>query len=230
MLPLFARDQSAAYLAGATEILRLTIEERGSRLHLSGAVFDLATQQKTQYFTSDTELDSGFLPSLQKFAHQIDPNGAQRFSTANLAALKPFTEAAVAQSIEARTQLLQIALTADPSFGLARIALAESVGEPALENVNSKSFTPYDKARWNALSARLKGSPPEVLIADQRSILKIAPNNVDALATLGSLLYKGDQREGERLLKRAINLNPANLGLRLQLQRLQQPSGAHLAK
>ena len=223
VLPLFAGDESTAYLSGATEILRMTLEQRGDVFHLSGSSFDLSSQRIRLVFEENAGVTSGLLDALERIAHQIDGARAQRFSTANFAALKPFTVAAVTQNPQVRTELLQSAIAADPSFGLARIALAETLGPRALEGVKPQSFTPFDQARWAALAARLTNAPSERQMETEQAILKLAPNNVDALALLGTLRFlSGNQAEGERLLRQAINLSPANGGLQLQLRRLQE--------
>ena len=226
VLPLFAGDQSGAYLSGATEILRLTLTERGSQLHISGASFDLSSQKSREVFSVDSPGASGFIAALEVIARKFDSETSQRFSTANVKALKPFTEAAVAQTPQARAELLQIALTADPSFGLAHIALAETIGEPALGNVDLNMFTPYDRARWVAFAARIRNAPVPEQMKAQEATLKLAPNNVEALASLGTLRYlAGTHNAGLQLLRQAINLSPVNLALRLQLRRLQGEDG-----
>lgn len=223
VLPLFAGDESSAYLSGATEILRLTLEQQGSKLHLSGSSFDLSSQRSRVVFEEDAAAATGLVGALERIAHRLDAAHAQQFSTANLSALKPFTEAAVSQNPQVRAQLLQTAVMADPSFGLARIALAETMGPAALKGVQPQSFTPFDRARWDALAARLTNAPAEKQIETQQVILKLAPNNVDALALLGTLRFlSGNQPEGERLLRQAIGLNPANVSLKVQLRRLQE--------
>lgn len=226
VVPLFASDESAAYLSGATEILLITLEQRGSRVYLWGSSFELSSQRAKTVLEEEAVANDGLLAALERVAHEIDARGAQRFSTATFAALRPFTEAAVAQNPEVRAQLLQSALISDPSFGLARIALAETMGPAALKGVHPESFIPFDRARWEALAARLNDTPVEKQIAAQEAILKLAPNNADALAVLGTLRFQaGNKQEGERLLRKAIDLNPANLSLQLQLRRLLEQRG-----
>ncbi len=223
VLPLYAADQSAGYLTGATEMLRLTLERRGDGLHLSGASYDLSTQRSREVVSEDFSAPSGYITALEHVARQFDSVSSERFSTSSVNALKPFTEAAVAQTPQVRANLLQSAMMADPSFGLAHIALAETVGEKALGGVNANAFTPYDRARWTALAARLRNAPAPEQIKDQEAILKVAPNNVQALASLATLRYlAGAQAEGEKLLRHAVDLNPSNLSLQLELKRLHE--------
>lgn len=221
ILPLFAADQSGAYLSGATEILRLTVERRGSNLRLSGATYDLSTQRTVKTFTAESGETGNLLAPAEAIARQLGSEPLERFSTTSSAALKPFVEAAAAQDPQSRAQLLQTSLSVDPSFGLARIALAETIGQAAMSNVDDSRFQPLDRLRWNALKLRLSNAPPPQQIHAQKAVLELAPHNVDALAALASLEYlSGDRASAERSLKTAVALNPANLVLQFQLQRL----------
>lgn len=223
IIPLFAVDQSSAYLSGANEALRMTIERRDSSLRLSATSYDLRTQRAVKVFEAQSHGAEDLLTAIEEIAKQLGSQPLGRFSTGNSAALKPFTEAAVAQNPQARAQLLQAAIKIDPTFGLAQIALAETLGPAALGNFDESGFSPFDKTRLEALKLRLTNAPSAQQMDAQRAILKLAPNNVDALATLATLEFlAGDHSNGERMLKQAISLNPSNLALQIQLQRLQQ--------
>ena len=226
VIPLFATDQSRAYLAGATEILRLKLEQQGATMRLSGARYDLSTQRSMETFDLQSAAPDDLLTSLDRLAEQLGSKPLQRFSTSSNAALKAFTEAAVAQDAAQRAELVKSAVTADPSFGLAWIALGETVGPSVLSAADARRFNPFDRARWEALQMRLTNASPESQVKAQQAILKLAPYNVDALVTLGTLRYgAGDHANGERLIRQAIALNPANFGIQLQLQKLQAQDG-----
>lgn len=221
-VPLFAADSSGAYLAGATDLLRLTVERRGSNLRLAGALYNLATQRSTQTFEARSTMPDDLLTPLESVARQLaGPGQTVGFSTGNPAALQPFTAGAVTPNEQGRAEALSAALRLDPSFGLAHIALAETVGPSALEGVDPSRFTPLDRARWEALKLRLTNAPAARQMEAQRAILRLAPYNAEALATLGTLQFlNGDRAGGKRLLDQAISLNPANLALQVQRQRL----------
>ena len=229
VVPIFARDESAAYLSGAFETLVMNIEGPPGQLTLSAIAFRQDTQRGVPVVDQPVDLSGNLINSLDALAHRLDPQGAQPFSTHNGSALKYFVQGAMAATPQARAELLRSAIEEDPRFGLAYIALAETVGPTALAGVHPEMFSALDSARWTALAARLKQAPPEQQIQAQLAVLRLAPNDVDALANLGALRFlTGNRKEGERHLRRAVELNPGNFALQVQLQRfLQSKQQAH---
>ncbi|MFL6463096.1 MAG: tetratricopeptide repeat protein [Bryobacteraceae bacterium] len=222
----FAKDDSTAYEGQATEILRIVIEDRNGKLRLEAAVTDPQTQRNQQVISIEEDSAAGILPVANQLAKRIDPR-AGNFPTKSLRALKTFTSAAGTQDLSQRLQLLTEAVSADPAFGLAHIALIETAAQVAPQSLPSlvaagttrhDQFAPLERARWNALVARYSHAPLQQQADTAAAVLKIAPHNIDALATLGANRFlQGNGTEGERFLRQAIALSPANINLPLQL-------------
>jgi tetratricopeptide (TPR) repeat protein len=216
MVLAFATDDSGAYQLQANDVIRTTVEDRAGRIRVQAVMTDLATQKNRSVIEVESNSAADFLVAANQIAKRLD-SSARNFSTANLNALKTFTTAVESPEGQKRTEALIDAISADPSFGLAHIVLLETTGRSG-PPVDAKTFSPLDQVRWNALWARYSHALLQDQATLQAAVLNVAPNSVDALATLGSLRFlEGKSEEGKRLLSKAISLSPANINLELQL-------------
>jgi Flp pilus assembly protein TadD len=222
-IPLLAGDSSSAYLNGAKEVLRATVTRRANRLYVQAAVIDNSTQKNEKDFGIQGAGSSGILPLLNELAKRVDSR-ASAFSTANSRALQQFVRAAQSPKAQERVDVLTGAISIDPSFGLAYLALADAAAQAAPKALpgllqagasHKAEFTPFDRVRFNALQARYLHAPLPQQEAAFRAILQIAPNDSDALAAVGSLSFlRGDSAEGTRYLQQALQLNAGNANLK----------------
>ena len=220
IIPSFAKDQSGAYGQGASAAVRCTVEKRKDRLRVVAVVTDLGTQRARQTIESEGPERDGFIARLNAVSKRLDPDRAGPFSSSSDKALQAFAAAALASTQDARIQLLEQAVAIDPGFGLAQSALLEA--DPArssgVDPREAARFVPFDRARYQALLARAKHAPIAAQAAAEAEILKVAPNNVDAMAELGWFSFlQGKPAEGERLLGKAISLSSQPLQVKLQL-------------
>lgn len=214
----YAKDQSAAYQGQAIEAVRTSVEERNGRIRLLATVTDLANQKSSQIHESEGEKQSSFIVRLDQLAKALDSLHAQKFSTRNDHALQLFTTAAATNDNQQRANLLRQAVAADPSFGLAQIALLEISPQSVVPEQVVNRFTPFDRARYRAILARIQHAPLTAQAAAQAAVMALAPHNVDALGELGwDQFLMGASSEGERLLREAAGLSPESVNLKLQL-------------
>jgi len=219
-------SDTGAYQRGAAKILRTTIQIYNERIEAHLSLTDLATQRVLSSENVRVSSSGGVLGAVNLVAKRIDPQAAS-FSTKSEQAWRAYTAAAASSNLQARVQMLHAAVNADPSFGLAYLVLAQVLSQagdhdlaPLLSAAASHeaSFTVLDQARFSALAARLSGAPLAQQANASNAVLKLAPNDVDALATLGSESFlRNNGAEGERLLKRAIDLNPTDVNIRAEL-------------
>ena len=213
-----ANGESAAYEAAARQALRTTIEDRNGRYRIEATFTDLSTQQTNRVVAAEGQ-GSELLPVVDKIAKEIAP-AASVFSTKSDRALKDYATAAQASNVDDRTRLLSDAVSADPDFGLAYIALVETAapkGQAALQPVlaaaqaHSTGFTPPDRARFQAVVARLTHAPLTDQADTLAALLKLTPNNAEALASLGSARFlQGDSAAGSQMFARALQASPSN--------------------
>jgi len=217
--------ESTAYQIGAVNVLRVTVEAANGRIRMEATLTDLATQRNREVVRVEAPSPGGFVPALNALAKKLNPE-ASAFSTNNVQAVQALTTAAESANLQTRVQLLSGAIAADPSFGTAYIVLAESLAQAgqdagailAKAAGHLSSFTPLDRARFNLLAARLSHASLAQQEQATSAVLGIAPNDGDALAALGAQRFLlGDAQGGERVLTRAITLNPANANLRREL-------------
>lgn len=221
-----ANGDSGAYQRGATHVLRTTIENRHGRIGMRLTVTSLSTQRNTRADAVDGPSSAGVLAAVNALAKRVDPQSSA-FSTSNEHAWQTYTVAAAAQNAQERARLLSAAIQADPAFGLAYLVLAQTLTRAGDNNLtplmaaaaaHRNSFTPLDQARFAALVSRTLRAPLAEQAKATAAVLQVAPNDVDALATLGSERFlQGDAKDGEGLLNRALELNPGNATIRVQL-------------
>ncbi len=226
LIPVPANDDSGAYLSGANQVLRATVTERANRISIETAITDSSTQEDRELSNLEGPVSSGILPLLNGLAKQIDQK-ASPFSTSNNRALQEYVAAVSSPKAQDRVTSLTDAISIDPSFGLAYIALADAEGQAApqalsvlLQNASSHEagFTPLDRARFMALLARYSHAPLEQQEAAFGVVLQTAPNQSDALIAAGSIAFlRGDASAGTRYLRRALDLNPGNVSVRRAL-------------
>jgi Flp pilus assembly protein TadD len=217
-----ADGESGAYESGVPQVLRTTVEERRGRIHIYVSVTNVASQRVVAGGEVNERSSAGMLATVNALAKRMDP-GSTEFSTRNGRAWQAYTAAAVSSNPQERVNLLSEAISDDPAFGLAYLSLLQMSGEKAglfvgSAQVHSNEFTAIDKARFAALASRISHKPLAEQAKASAAVLQLAPNDVDALATLGSERFiQGDAGEGERLLNRALELSPKNVTIRAQL-------------
>ncbi len=226
LIPFAVNDSSGAYGTGAKSVLRATITEHAGRLVLNTTIADNSTQQNRSVFQLQGPASAGILPLLNDAAKRLD-GGAVPFSTRNNRALEDYVAGFTAADAKGRVASLKDAIALDPSFGLAYIALADVLSQAAPQQLpellktatsNAPSFAPLDRARLNALVARYSHAPLAQQEADFRNVLALAPDESDALITVGSLAFlRGDAASGTKYLQRALELDPGNVNIRRAL-------------
>ena len=220
-----ARDESSAFQLGAGEVLRTTMENRSGRIWIQATVTELATQRNREVVRVEGPSSSGLLPPVNALAARLS-NGAIGFSTKNEPALQAFVAAAETSNGQTRIGMLNQAIRSDPAFGLAYLALADTLAQsgqdaaPVLAAAAShrSSFTRLDRVRYDLIAARLSHARLARQQQAARAVLQVAPNDVDALAALSSAQFLvGDGAAGQQSLHRALDLSPGNINLQQQL-------------
>ena len=218
-----AEDESSVYRLGATETLRVTIQERSGKFEIDSALSNVSTQRSTKAISVR---GPDLLSDLNSLAKQIDGQAAE-FSTRSDRALKAFSAAVSAADIQVKTRRLRDAIEADPSFGAAYCALIDTLAgvhssdtATVLNQGESRraSFTALDRAQFDLLRAKLLPAALGDQAKSAAALVKLTPNDPEALAALGSLLFlQGQLEEAERMMARAIQISPNNPVLQQQL-------------
>lgn len=219
VLPSLAADDSGTFLVGGQEVLRTTITLRPPGLHLTATLTNNSTQKAVRVLDLQGSGPSSLIPLLNQLAKQID-SAATVFSTHNDRALQAYIGAAGTAQLQQRIMALNQAISMDPSFGLAYITLAEIGAQANAADVTAvlqaaqkrqSSFTPFDRARLNAVAVGYAHQPMRNQEAALQAVVQIAPNQPDALVNLGSLMFlSGNAERGIQFFERAIVLNPGN--------------------
>lgn len=215
--------QFASTVRLPTEELRTTVQVREGRFDLNVTVGDLSTERVRQVFSSRAP---SLIGALNGAAKQIG-GGAVEFPTRSERALRAFVEGITAGDAPLRIQRLRDAVGADNSFGVAYIALVQSLAATNSSDTltalgeafsHRASFTAVDKVRFDLLRNRLLHAPLAQQTSAARAVIELLPNDVDGLASAASALFLSSRGgEAEGLMNRAITINPDDANLRQQL-------------
>ena len=219
-------NQSTALQSGAKDILRVVIDEHDNRIKLQGVLSDVKTQKNQDVFTVSGPTNAGLVTFGNALAKKIDSN-ATIYSTRNDEALLAYVAAMEAQNPQQRLKMLQVAIHDDPSFGQAYLAVVQALAQrgtvnfgPLLKEAGAhrQSFTPLDQLRYTAMTKQLTHAPLAEQAKATQALLNMAPNDVPALATLGSQKFLlGDPAATKQLLRKALDLEPSSLTIRKEL-------------
>jgi Flp pilus assembly protein TadD len=220
-----AANESDATQAAATRLLRTTVENHQGRIRIETSLVDAKSQKNLSFQSIEADSLDRLLPALNTLAKRIDAH-ASEFSSKKIAVLQAAAAAAAATDPQTRVQRIAQALQTDPSFGLGYIALLEILSRSNEQNAKSvitqgqkhrSSFTPYDQVKFDVIAARALHAPLSQQVKAADALLKVAPNEVDALAVLGLARFlKGDAAGGEHSFQRALRLSPTNPNLQQQ--------------
>jgi Flp pilus assembly protein TadD len=224
----YAPDEATATQGGATRVVRTSVENRQTRIHVDVTTVDAQSRKVLAVQSAEAPSVDALLGQLTALAKKFDP-GATDFSTKNVRAWQSFSSAQGNENPQGRLQLLNQAISADADFGLAWVSLLQMItpnpqNDPhrLLDQVGAhrNNFSPYDRAKFDLAVAHLTSAPPAEQIKAAQRVLTLAPNDLDVLGVIGAnQILTGDANAAEQSLRRAVALNPGNIGLRFQLAR-----------
>ncbi len=228
LIPTVVNSDSDVYRAGARQALRITIQEMGGRVSVDAVITDTATQRDVRTLVSH-HLGAGgpdLIGQLNELAKTID-SAATEFSTRSESAFQLFSMGLSTAESQVKAQCMKEAIASDPSFGLAYVVLLQALGgghhdetDATLKRAEGHrdTFIPLDRARFDVLRGQLSRSSAEDQISASENLLKLAPNEPDALATLAlALLRKGRQPDAEKAIGRALAIDAESASLRQSL-------------
>jgi tetratricopeptide (TPR) repeat protein len=228
LIPGFAPDETGSAQTGATRVLRTSVENRNGGLHIECTTVDNATHKVVKVDSADATSAAVLLPALNSLAKKLDA-GAIEFPTKSTAAWQALATAEATNNPQQRAQFLNQAINQDQNFGLAWVSLLEMIAPNRQTNLKHmiddararrNSFSAFDRARFDVAMSRLDNTPPGAQIQFDKTVLAMAPNDLDVLTVLGNnQILNGDGAGGEESLRRAASMNPMNVGLRFQLAR-----------
>ncbi len=207
--PFRAGSVNEALHLGATRFVQgyATLENGRLRLHVT----EQDAGSRTNVLNSDSAGDAaaGLLPLVDSIAKQVGDR-TRPFGSQNAAAIRAWGAASFNQAIEL-----------DPNFGEAYLSLAEAAivsGDrpaaiSALERARSRTFTDYDRARIDLMSAEMSGNAEErrrALVA----LSRLTTTDSKVLAQLGELDYAARRFDASvDELRGAVALEPENPNL-----------------
>jgi len=224
--PAMVSDEANTAEVGAQDILRIKLEDKQGKIHIGATVVDAKTQKTTATEDLDAASMSALIPALDKLAKSLDPSAGE-FSTKNTEALKLLTSAGSEQHPQERFEQLKKATTMDPNFGMAQFFLVQMIASSGQNNFQGPlaeakahlaNFPPYEKARFQFLASQLERAPLSQRTAAVENLLKVAPNDLDALSLISNIRFlNGDTDGGVQAINKAIQLNPGNANLKVEL-------------
>jgi predicted Zn-dependent protease len=228
LAPVVAVNDSAAYAANVSRILRTSVDNYHNRLILKATLTDLSTQRNVAEFGVETQSSESFVDSADKLAKKIS-DGAEPFSTRSDKALTAYLQSFTSDQ-QKQFGALALAVRTDPAFGLAQSNILEVVAnqspEQALLVIQRASpyrdkFTPLDRARFDLQAARLNKAPLPELSKQVKQLLVLAPGDLSALLMLAQVsIAENRLPEAADHLNEAISMDPGNVQARQTLASL----------
>lgn len=214
---------SAAYGFQASDEIEATVETGNAGQRIQIFVRSLVTQKTSDVISS--RVTSNLIGAVDVIAKQLDTN-AVPFSTHDEMALHAYVDGLRSADVETRIRNFEAAAQADPHFGMAQMLLITTQAQTANPGLGKTiraassvraEFTPLDRAKFDSLVSRVTHADLAREQAAADVVVKLTPNEPDALAVLGSLQFLGgDGRGGERSLARAYSLSGSNPAIRRQ--------------
>lgn len=221
-----AGGDSSAYQQAAAQVVEATVERYSGRLIVHTVVRNLRSQTVRPVADVSGPEGSGILPLLDQTAKRLDPNAAP-FPTSRADVLSRYAKAVTSGSAQQRIAELQQIVAEDPTFGPAQLALIATAAENRLPQTaalvqaaapHRAAFDVIDRLSYDTTAARLLRAPIATQTQAAAALVKLAPNDLEALSVLGTADFlQNDASGGERLLKRALALTDGNASIRLQL-------------
>lgn len=223
-----ASTGSVALQGNASELLRTTAEVYRGQFQITATLIDVATQKTAKVWKMQRPASNAVVLIANALARRIDSNVGS-FAVTSDRALQLFTRAAQVQDPKTRVDLLRQTIEADPHFGLAYVALLNTLStarpQAAVSELSQavgqeKYFTPVNRARLDALRLRLSDAPLAEQARADAAVLAYTPNDTEQLAALASDRYlQGNGPEGDRLIQRALAISLGNASVRQQYAR-----------
>ncbi|MGH9583254.1 MAG: hypothetical protein ACRD4O_09990, partial [Bryobacteraceae bacterium] len=223
LVPVIAGNESGAYQAGASEMLEATVEERRGRVRVEAFIRDMKTQRNRRVIEARGPAAGGLIATVNEIARKIDAR-ATDYSTSNGAALRAFSAAAETSDAKAQMQDLNRAIALDPGFGVAYITALDVLARTGAQNLpavlakahaHEEAFTPLDRARFEEIASRVSHVPLKRRASAASALLRLAPNNLDALTSLAADRFLQGDAKAVALLRRASQVSPGDAGIRL---------------
>jgi tetratricopeptide (TPR) repeat protein len=190
--PLRLAARRDAPMAGATQVLHGSFEKRSGRLRLTAVIEDLRTNRMSKRYTAGGSTADGILSLANALARTLD-HRARSYTTRSEKALEAFSKGMAASDPVERAAGFEGAVAADPDFGDAYVAWAESLAnagdQPGARRVLSLAEsrgTRIDEAsrsRLGVIEAGLGGDARQQLEA----LAELARQTPDDLRVLRSL-------------------------------------------
>ena len=190
--PLRLAKRREASLAGATHVLHGSFEKRSGRLRLTGVIEDLQANRMSNRYAAAGSAADGVLSLANALARRLDER-ARSYATRSETALEAFSKGMAASDPAERAAGFENAVAADPDFGEAYVAWAESLagagdqrGARRVLSLAEACGTRIDEAsrsRLGVIEAGMGGDVQEQLEA----LTELARKTPDDLRVLRSL-------------------------------------------
>jgi hypothetical protein len=223
-----ALNESAVLETGANEVLRVTAENYRDRLQLTATFTDLAQQRTTKVIAVQAPASNPVISLLNTLAKRIDP-AADSFAPVADRTFQLFSQAIQTEDASTRISLLRQVITADPHFGLAYVALLNTVAPSGAQGAgvilqeagaNAPYFTSLDRARIQAWRLHYAHAPLAELTRAGEAVLALTPNDVEQLSAVAADLYlAGKGKQADQFMQRALTLSPENTTARQRYAR-----------
>jgi len=193
--PGISAEQPAALAAGATKVLYGRISRSGAKLRLDGTLYDGRRLRIERTISVDGDESRGIIRAADSLARSLS-GGARPFETHNENALRNYVEGLESPDARRAAQNFSDAVNADPNFGRAYVAWAQSAASrrDAIEadhvlevaRARGNAIPEADHTRIELIAAELHGDSPATAKA-LGTLARLNPNDAGLLRQLAQV-------------------------------------------
>ena len=215
-------ERERAVAAGVGRILHGYISKNGDKLRLRAEVEEAASKTFAQSAEASGPLSAGLVPLAYAVARHLDP-AARPLGAKDEAALAAYIAGLNAPDAVSATEALSKAISADPDFGAAYLALLQSSLARqdreaankflAMARARGDAIPAIDRARLDVFAAQLSGDTAAVS-QSLATLSKLTPLDAGLLRTLANTeLAAKRYASAIEYLKKTLQLQPDDPGL-----------------
>lgn len=217
--PGISTERPAALLSGATAILYGRVSRVGANLRLDATIFDTSRGKFERALSATGSETQGVIRLADSLARQI-ATPVRPYETRADQALRAYCEGLESTDAQAAQAAFSRALAADPNFGQAYVAWAESAASRkdraeaervlALASARGAAIPELERARMAALAAELRGDLNAAMRALE-TVGRLDPTDVGLFRKLYQAnLNARRYNEAAQNLKDALAVEPGN--------------------
>ena len=217
--PGISAERPAALLAGVHEILYGRVSRAGTRLRLDAELFDNSRGKIVRALSATAPESQGVIPLADSLAKELATR-VRTFETQIDRAMRDYCVGLESSDAHAAAEAFSRAVSADPNFGQAYLAWAQSAAAQngrteaervlALASARGNTIPELERSRIALLAAELRGDTTASMRALE-TVAQLDPSDAGLIRRLAREKVRARRyREAAETIKQALTVQPDN--------------------